>query len=174
MTQARRSQISLADTCYYHLVSRCIRRAFLCGEDPYTKINYEYRRQWMVDRIRFLTSVFAIEVAAYAVMSNHYHLVVHVNEEEANSWSEEEVCRRWLQLYPNKPLVKRWLSGEAKTSAEKKAALVIIKEWRGRLSDISWLMRTLNEYIARKANKEDNCQGRFYSLPSMAFTLRAS
>ncbi|WP_348650711.1 hypothetical protein [Thalassomonas sp. RHCl1] len=85
MTQARCSQISLSDTCYYHLVSRCIRRAFLCGDDEYTNKNYEHRRQWMVDRIRFLTSVFAIEVAAYAVMSNHYHLVVYVNEQEANS-----------------------------------------------------------------------------------------
>ncbi|WP_236702688.1 hypothetical protein [Thalassomonas actiniarum] len=73
----------------------------------------------MVDRIHFLTSMFAIEVAAYAVMSNHYHLVVYVNEQEANSWDHEKVCRRWLQLYANKPLVERWLSGEAKTSTKK-------------------------------------------------------
>jgi len=116
----------------------------------------------MVDRIRFLASVFAIDVAAYAVMSNHYHLVVHVNEQEALSWSDEEVCRRWLQLYGNHPLVKRWQSGEASTVAENEAALEIIEKWRGRLSDISWLMRNLNEYIARKANKEDECQGRFW------------
>ena len=50
----------------------------------------------------------------------YYHLVVHVNEQETNSWSNEEVCRRWLQLYANKSLVERWLSGEAQTSAEKK------------------------------------------------------
>jgi hypothetical protein len=43
-----------------------------------------------------------------------------------------------------------------------------------RLYDISWLMRDLNEYIARGANKEDKCTGRFYSLPFMALTLRAS
>jgi hypothetical protein len=42
------------------------------------------------------------------------------------------------------------------------------------LYDISWLMRNLNEYIAREANKEDKCIGRFYSLPSLALTLRAS
>lgn len=162
MTQARCSQISLADTCYYHLVSRCIRRAFLCGKDNYTKTSYEHRRQWMVDRIRFLSSVFAIEVAAYAVMSNHYHLVVHVCEETANAWSEEEVCRRWLQLYGNHPLVERWLSGSCDTTAEKAAALKVIEKWRDRLSDISWLMRGINEYIARKANREDKCQGRFW------------
>ncbi|MGJ8694582.1 MAG: hypothetical protein ACSHW0_19160, partial [Thalassotalea sp.] len=38
----------------------------------------------------------------------------------------------------------------------------IINEWRSRLSDLSWLMRNLNEYIARKANAEDNCKGRFW------------
>ena len=70
MTQARSKQVSLQDTRYYHLISRCVRRAYLCGADSHTKQNYEHRRQWMVDRIRFLTSVFAIDVAAYAVMSN--------------------------------------------------------------------------------------------------------
>ncbi|MFT6776803.1 MAG: hypothetical protein ACJAV1_000715 [Paraglaciecola sp.] len=43
-----------------------------------------------------------------------------------------------------------------------------------RLYDISWLMRDVNEYIAREANKEDKCTGRFYSLPSMALIFRAS
>jgi hypothetical protein len=84
MTQARSKQVSLQDTRYYHLISRCVRRAYLCGEDHHTK----HRRQWMVDRIRFLTAVFAIDVAAYAVMSNHYHLVVYVDESEAMALSD--------------------------------------------------------------------------------------
>ncbi|MFT4781972.1 MAG: hypothetical protein ACI9SD_001663 [Pseudohongiellaceae bacterium] len=90
---------------YYHLISRCVRRAYLCGEDAYTKQSYEHRSQWMVDCIRFLTSVFAIDVAAYAVMSNHYHLVV--DEDEEKIWSDEEVCQRWQQLYHSHPLVER-------------------------------------------------------------------
>ena len=57
MTQARSKQVSLQDTRYYHLISRCVRRAYLCGEDHHTKQSFEHRRQWMVDRIRFLTSV---------------------------------------------------------------------------------------------------------------------
>ena len=55
MTQARNKQVSLQDTRYYHLISRCVRRAYLCGEDIHTKQSFEHRRQWMVDRIRFLT-----------------------------------------------------------------------------------------------------------------------
>ncbi|GAA5134737.1 Type I secretion system protein TolC [Thalassotalea piscium] len=62
MTQARSKQVSLEDTRYYHLISRCVRRAYLCGEDSHTNQSFEHRRQWMVNRIRFLTSVFAIDV----------------------------------------------------------------------------------------------------------------
>jgi hypothetical protein len=65
----------------------------------------------MVDRIRFLTAVFAIDVAAYAVMSNHYHLVVYIDESETLAWSEEEVCQRWQQLYHGHPLVERLQKG---------------------------------------------------------------
>ncbi|PKG36981.1 transposase, partial [Psychromonas sp. Urea-02u-13] len=81
MTQSRDTLISLADTPYYHCISRCVRRAFLCGDDKYSGQSFEHRRQWMIDRIRFLTHVFSIEVCAYAIMSNHYHLVLYVNEE---------------------------------------------------------------------------------------------
>ncbi|MBU2870411.1 transposase [Colwellia sp. E2M01] len=162
MTQARSKQVSLQDTRYYHLISRCVRRAYLCGEDHHTKQSFEHRRQWMVDRIRFLTSVFAIDVAAYAVMSNHYHLVVYVDENEALGWSCEEVCMRWQQLYHIHPLVERLQKRRSSCEAEKTEALNIIEKWRERLSNLSWLMRNLNEYIARKANVEDDCKGRFW------------
>lgn len=82
MTQSLAKQESLQYSCYYHLISRCFRRAYLCGEDTYTKQSYEYRRQWG----RFLMSVFAIDVTAYAVMSNDYHLVVYINEIECEIW----------------------------------------------------------------------------------------
>ena len=70
MTQSRKSQVSLQDTKYYHLISRCVRKAYLCGFDKDTNKNFEHRRLWMVNRIRFLSSIFAIDVAAYAVMSH--------------------------------------------------------------------------------------------------------
>ena len=152
----------MQDTCYYHLISRCVRRAYLCGIDHHSKKSFEHRRQWIIDRFRFLTSIFSIDIAAYAVMSNHYHLVVHINDSEAKAWTNEEVCERWLKLYKNHPLVSRWQKGESSCEAEKEAALVIIGKWRERLCDVSWLMRGLNEYMARKANKEDNCKGRFW------------
>jgi hypothetical protein len=99
MPQPRKSQISLIDTPYYHCVSRCVRRSFLCGQDKFTGQSYEHRRGWVEERLLFLSSVFAIDISAYAVMSNHTHVVLHVDETVAQSWSMEEVVRRWHQLH---------------------------------------------------------------------------
>jgi len=99
MTQARQNQISLADTPYYHCINRCVRRAFLCGEDRETGNSYEHRKQWIVDRLKALASVFAIDVCAYAVMSNHYHVVLKVKPKEAQGWNAELVVGRWRQLF---------------------------------------------------------------------------
>ncbi len=77
MTQARSRQISLQDTCYYHLISSCVRRAFLCGVDKYDHKSYEHRWQWMVGRIRFLCSVFAIDIAAYAEVGKRANQLLH-------------------------------------------------------------------------------------------------
>ncbi|TEW53078.1 transposase, partial [Psychromonas sp. RZ22] len=162
MTQSRQSQVSLSDTPYYHCISRCVRRAYLCGEDKYTQKSFEHRRQWVVERMHYLASLFSIDICAYAIMSNHYHLVLHVDEAFNNNLNHEEVCERWCQLYSKPVLVERWQSGQTISEAENKAALAIIEHWRSRLADISWFMRCLNEFIARKANKEDECFGRFW------------
>ena len=162
MTQSRQSQVSLSDTPYYHCISRCVRRAYLCGEDKYTEKSFEHRRQWVVERMHYLASIFSIDICAYAIMSNHYHLVLHVDERLNENLSSEEVCERWCQLYSKPVLVERWQNEQTISEAEHKSALSIIEGWRGRLADISWFMRCLNEFIARKANKEDACSGRFW------------
>jgi len=146
----------------YHCISRCVRRAFLCGEDKYSGQSFEHRRQWIIERIRFLTDVFPIEVCAYSILSNHYHLVLYVNEEELDNLSNQQVCERWGKIYSLPTIVDEWQKGQLTSDAQKEAALLVIDEWRKRLLSISWFMRCLNEFIARKANKEDDCTGRYW------------
>jgi REP element-mobilizing transposase RayT len=162
MPQARKSQISLIDTPYYHCVSRCVRRSFLCGTDKFTGQNYEHRRGWVEERLLFLSSVFAIDICAYAVMSNHTHVVLYVDKDMAESWSRKEVIRRWHQLYKGTLLSQKYQKGGTLSKGEMISLEETVTIYRQRLYDISWLMRNLNEYIAREANKEDSCTGRFW------------
>ncbi len=176
MTQARSTRISLADTPYYHCIARCVRRAFLCGVDDFSGRNYEHRRQWIVDKLRTLSAVFAIDICAYAVTSNHYHVVVRVDEDTAKQWKETDVIEHWTTLFTAPVLVQRYLKGEATTPAEITEVGEIIELWRTRLTDISWFMRCLNEFIARMANREDNCKGRLWEgrFRSQALLLTVS
>jgi hypothetical protein len=57
MTTARQRLISLQETTYYHCISRCVRRAWLCGKDPYNGMSFEHRRQWVLDRLQVLYGV---------------------------------------------------------------------------------------------------------------------
>ncbi|GAA6184061.1 transposase [Aliiglaciecola sp. NS0011-25] len=164
MPLARKRQINLSDTPYYHCVSRCVRRAFLCGEDKLTGKSYEHRRQWVEDRLLFLTTVFAIEVCAYAVMSNHTHVVLHVNADKAKHWTDKEIAQRWHKLHKGTLLSQRLTSKAARvlTDAELITLQSTLSVYRNRLTDISWFMRELNEPIARQANQEDDCTGHFW------------
>ncbi|WP_338892321.1 transposase [Aeromonas rivipollensis] len=162
MTIARSRQISLQDTPYYHVVSRCVRRAFLCGEDAHSGQSYEHRRQWVVDRLGQLSRLFAIGICAYAVMSNHYHLVLKVDAEQAQGWSEREVAERWAALFQCPLLVRRWYQGESLIEPELLVVQQLIEQWRERLHSISWFVRLLNETLARQANREDSCKGHFW------------
>ncbi|MCG7551786.1 transposase, partial [Pseudoalteromonas sp. Of7M-16] len=162
MTRARKALIDLSSTSYYHLIARCVRRAFLCGDDKYTGKNFDHRRTWLVERVKLLSRVFAIEIAAYAIMSNHYHLVVKVNSQQALSWSDNEVISRWYKLYKGSPIIDKQRNGDALSEADQQLVSELVEKWRARLFDISWFMKNLNEYIAKEANKEDNCTGKYW------------
>ena len=165
MPRPRKSLINLSDTSYYHCVSRCVRRAYLCGEDNQTGRSYEHRRQWVEDRLLYLAEVFCVDVCAYAVMSNHTHVVLRINKQKADSLSVKEIIRRWHRLYKGMLLSQRYIDPVQSTTlseAEIQTVHSLAEIYRKRLYDISWFMRLLNEYIARRANKEDECTGHFW------------
>ena len=155
MATPRRELVDLSVTPYYHCMSRCVRRAFLCGKDELTGKDFSHRRAWIRDRIKHLASIFAIDICAYAVMSNHLHVVLHADQAKAEAWTDDEVIERHVKLYP--------MSGtKLSPHLPRKERSELIGKWRARLFDISWFMRGLNEHIARMANKEDKIGGRFW------------
>ncbi|QPG07188.1 transposase [Salinimonas marina] len=165
MPRPRKCLINLAETPYYHCVSRCVRRAYLCGEDKHSGKRYEHRRQWVEDRLILLADVFCVDVCAFAVMSNHTHVVLRINREKAESLSAKEIIRRWHKLYKGMLLARRYINPaecDSLSAAEIDTVKNLAEVYRSRLFDISWFMRLLNEYIARQANIEDNCTGHFW------------
>jgi len=173
---ARHQQVNLINTAYYHCVSRCVRRAFLCGKDKHSGQSYEHRRQWVEDRIHLLSTVFAIDVCSYAVMSNHTHAVLRINRQQALEMSDIDVITRWHSLHKGTLLTHRVVNDMPLTDTEIETVKATVKIWRERLYSISWFMRELNEYIARLANKEDDCTGRFWEgrFSSQALMGRAA
>lgn len=162
MTRARKHQISLDTTPYYHVISRCVRRAFLCGQDQLTGRSFEHRRDWIETDLKQLSTVFFIDIAAYAILSDHFHLVLHVDKPSAQQADMRDIIERWHRRFGGSVASQKYIDYEPLEPHEKDLLNVQVELWRGRLFNISWLMRTLNETTARKANKEDECTGRFW------------
>ena len=160
MTLARKYLIAPEDTPFYHVMTRCVRRAFLCGKDKYSGNCYEHRRQPIVNRIKFLAGVFNIDVCAYSIMSNHYHLVLKINSTE--NWDEKQVLTYWSELCKPKSICQKFLNNEPQSKAELEMVYQQTDIYRKRLMSISWFMKLLNEHIAKEANKEDKVTGSFF------------
>ena len=147
MTQARSHIVSKGQQAMFHCVTRCVRRAWLCGIDPLTGADHEQRKQAVEARIRQLGEIFAVGIYAYAVMSNHLHVVLAVEPEAAAHWSDDQVAERWLRLFP--------VRDAERYEARRSTLLATIDRYRERLTDLSWFMKCLDEHIARRANAED-------------------
>lgn len=159
MTTSRKNLINLEVTRYYHCISRCVRRSFLYGIDSISGHDYSHRKPKILNKLKLLASAFTIDICAFAIMSNHIHLVLHVDIEKAKSLTKNEVIERWGVMFP-KSQAKLKMAIENKVPIE--ITDKIIELWRSRLQDISWFMRNLNQDLARDFNLEDNCKGRFW------------
>ena len=161
--QARGEYLDPSEVQIVHAVQRCVRRAFLCGKGVLTGKSFEHRRQWIRDRMEFLASVFAVDCLTYTVLSNHLHVVLRSRPDVVKEWSDDEVARRWLRLFPK----RRDAKGAPAEPNDAELLMITsdvkrLVEIRERLSDVSWWMRCTAENIARRSNKEDRCSGRFW------------
>ena len=162
MTRARKTLIALESTSYYHICVRAVRRSFLCGEDRHAGRNFDHRRQWLEDELLRLSEIFAIDISAYAILSNHYHVILHVDKARTLHWDAAEIVKRWHRLFKGSTQSQAFICGESVEGADRILLDSDIAKWERRLIDISWFMRVVNEKIARKANAEDGCTGRFW------------
>lgn len=164
---------------FYHCYSRCVRRAYLCGD------GFDHRRRWIRDGLKGVAAIFAIDVASFSVLDNHFHVVVRTDPHRPKTWSNVEVLRRWSKL--NRPSIIAWAKSFTKTghfhsvrprgpgsgvhSSDEQldAAIMVLAHREGlvnrvrkRLSDLGEFMKELKEPISRRANAEDGCRGHFW------------
>ena len=157
MTYPRAHLVDEDNGGFYHCICRCVRRSWLCGNDAVSGRSFAHRRDWIERRLLELAEVFAVEVYAYAVMSNHYHAVVRTVPRRVREWDDAEVARRWCRLGTAKdPVQVQRAAATLCRDAER------LGEVRRRLGSLSWFMRYLNEPLARRANREEGCTGRFW------------
>lgn len=170
MATARKDLLDLDDPGWVHCTNRCVRRAFLCGVDTYSQRNYEHRKDWIAFRLGRAAQAFCVDVAAYAAMENHVHIVVRMRPDDAERLDDLEVVDRWLSVFPGfregrpevdadpgeVPTPRPGLREEMLADADRIALC------RQRLADLSWFMRVITEPIARWANAEDEVTGRFW------------
>ncbi len=116
-----------------------------------------------MDRIEQLATAFAVDVYAYSIMSNHFHLVVYYDPGAAHRWTDLEVARRWLRVCPPKQadgsIDEDLRDLQMSTILSDRTRLSKLRE---KLGSVSYFMKFLKQPIARRANLEDDCKGHFF------------
>jgi REP element-mobilizing transposase RayT len=156
MAIARAHLVNPALARWYHCITRCVRRAFLLGEGQ------NDRKSWIEQRLEYLAQIFAVAVGGFAVMDSHIHLLLRIDPDRANEWSDEEVVRRWGRLFPPRDKSRRPMavSNDWVQSRLKDASWV--PRTRERLQSLSWFMKCLKEPLARLANRQEQVRGTFF------------
>ena len=121
--------------------------------------NFEHRKNWIRERLHLLGECFAVAIHAYAIMSNHLHIVLQFNAAASAALSDEETASRWIRLFPPREDSDSARALKRQTLLADPGQLAMV---RIRLGSLSWFMRCLAEPIARRANREDHCTGRFW------------
>lgn len=165
MPACSRSDVVLeGEAHFYHVWTRCVRRACLFGGDEQTVGDYSYRRTWIHLYLVELCRLFAVEVNFHAKMKNHLHFLLWTRPDIVELWSDEEVVRRWMAICR---LIR---SEDGKTIRELEDSEVQarlrdaekVAQIRKNLSSVSQFMKALCEHIARRANLEDGVSGAFF------------
>jgi hypothetical protein len=144
---------------FEHCVVRCVRFAYLCGEDPRTGINHDHRLGWLDERLAELASIFAVRIHGHRALSQQLHLALQFDPGCVESWTDQEVGARWNRLWRRASLAE---AEQAERIAAWLASPDKLADMRQRLASPSEFMRALTQHIALRANREDGCRGHFW------------
>jgi hypothetical protein len=150
---------------HYHLISRCVRRSWLCGFDKQSRKKYDHRKSWLEDRLFYLAKYFAVEIDAYAILSNHFQLVVYYDPLACYRWDDADVARRWTEAFPPRVSPEHAQDSAALKEIQREEITndpVRLERARLTLGSLSSFMKHLKQPIAWRANREDNCTGHFF------------
>lgn len=165
MTAKPRSEIFSPDEqAIVHVMNRCVRSCFLFEQDPQTGQSYGHRHRAFEKELEKAARGFSIDLLSYAIMDNHFHLMLRSRPDILQQWDDLEVIKHWHILCPifkdelgvPIPEPSRYLLEQAAQDTEQVAT------WRSRLSDISWFMKLVSERIAKWCNAEDGITGHFW------------
>ena len=172
MRKARCEVIDSSQINVVHVYNRTVRRCFLLGQDPLTGKNFDHRKVWIEEWLEHFAAHFGIDLLTFAVLSNHFHLILRNRPDVVQTWSDTEVARRWLMICPHRT------DQEGKPIAPSEAELNLIRhcplklaQTRERLADVSWWMRLLCQRVAMRSNREDRATGRFFEERYKAIRL---
>ena len=157
MTKARFRLVDTTVSRWYHCISRCCRKAHLLSDE-----NGFQRKEWIDQRLKELNEIFAISVGGFSTMDSHLHLLLRIDCEEAENWSDQEVVERWFRLYPPRGADRKPMKPTGEMIEAKLNNSDWVRETRSRLSSLGWFMKCLKEPLARLANQQDGCTGAFF------------
>ena len=173
MARMARAEVFAPDeVAVVHVMNRVVRRCYLLGDDPVSGKNYDHRKVMIENQLQRLAGAFGIDLLGFAIMSNHFHLILRSRPDVVAGWDDAEVARRWLLICP----VRKNSAGDPAEPNEFELNSIRndprkLEKIRLRLSDLGWWMRVLCQYIAVRANREDHELGKFWQSRFRAVRL---
>lgn len=152
--QLRSVGLNASPVYSYHIYSRVVDKT--CHlENPKFK-------SWMVDLLKRLSSAYAVKVYGYAMMSNHFHLVIRWTPKQAGEWSDQEVMRRWEIAHPIRNNHNDLAVDQAyieSTRAQRLSNPEWIAKAREKLSSVSFFMKDFKMAVSMHINKKTERKG---------------
>ena len=166
----RGDEISLKVSADYHVTSRCTRSLHLLVPEEASDLpegavpeHPDGRKNLLLDRLRFLSGVMAIDVSAFSVMGNHLHIALRTRIEEALAWSDEQVVDLWRILHPHRDRRQKPRETTAEDRAADLADRHFVRECRRKLRDVSQFMKELKQFVAQEINKLEGVPGQLWA-----------